>query len=163
MSLKPPVHDMIKPLSWLLGKWRSETGKGYYPTIKSFEYGEEAEFFQVGQPNVQFSLLSWSAVTKKPLHRETGFIRIQPGTNKIALICAHNFGVSEIQEGEVKDTTLTVETTGINRMSFAKDPAVIKVSRTFQLKGEELEQVLSMETTNTPMTEHLRITYKKVA
>ena len=48
------MHEMIAPLSWLLGKWRSENGKGQYPTIKSFEYGEEVEFFHVGQPNVQF-------------------------------------------------------------------------------------------------------------
>jgi hypothetical protein len=48
------MHEMLKPLSWLLGKWRSEGGKCFYPTIKNLDYGEEAEFFQVGQPNIQF-------------------------------------------------------------------------------------------------------------
>ena len=52
--LGPPLNDIVKPLSWLLGKWRSENGHGKYPTIKDFRYGEELEFSHVGQPNIQF-------------------------------------------------------------------------------------------------------------
>ena len=49
------MHDMIRPLAWLLGTWRAESGgRGQYPTITSFEYAEEAEFYHVGQPIVQF-------------------------------------------------------------------------------------------------------------
>lgn len=51
----PPMHDMIKPLSWILGKWRGEGGIGKYPTIKDFKYDEEIEFTHVGQPNIQFT------------------------------------------------------------------------------------------------------------
>ncbi|XP_070173399.1 peroxynitrite isomerase THAP4-like isoform X2 [Littorina saxatilis] len=157
------MHDMIRPLAWLLGKWRAEGGgKGQYPTIKTFEYGEEVEFFHVGQPNVQFSLYSWHAESRKPLHREVGFIRIKPDSNKIALMSAHNFGVADIQEGEVKDNELKVETAGIHRMSFSPDPETKKLSRTFQRKGDKMEQVMYMETSNTPLTEHLRITYSKI-
>jgi len=32
----------------------SEGGQGIYPTLKDFTYGEEVEFFHVGQPNLQF-------------------------------------------------------------------------------------------------------------
>ncbi|XP_076454097.1 peroxynitrite isomerase THAP4-like [Babylonia areolata] len=162
-SEAPVVHEMIQPLAWILGKWRAEEGgSGQYPTINNFEYGEEAEFFTVGQPNVQFSLYSWNAQSKIPLHREIGFIRIKPGTNKIALISAQNSGVTDIEEGEVKDGELTVETTTIHRISFSKEPETKKVVRTFQRTGDELKQVLSMETSRTPLTEHLSITYKKV-
>lgn len=49
------MHELIKPLSWLLGKWRGEVGKGKYPTITDFNYVEELEFIHVGQPNIQFS------------------------------------------------------------------------------------------------------------
>ncbi|PVD18273.1 hypothetical protein C0Q70_20822 [Pomacea canaliculata] len=156
------MNDAIKPLAWLLGRWQAEKGQGVYPTISDFKYGEEVEFFHVGQPNVQFSFYSWNPETKRPMHREIGFIRIKPGTNKVALMCAHNFGVSEVQEGEVTENRLQAETVGITRMSFAKDPETKKVSRIFCRTDDELEQVVSMETSNTPMTEHLRIKYKKV-
>ncbi|KAL8595911.1 hypothetical protein ACOMHN_018223 [Nucella lapillus] len=159
------VHEMVKPLAWLLGKWREEKeGRGQYPTIKDFQYGEEAEFFTVGQPNVQFSFYSWKAEPQTPLHREVGFIRIKPKTNQIAFLSAHNNGVTEIEEGEVneKEQTLTVKTTGIHRISFAKDPETKKVERTFTRKGDELKYVFSMETSITPMSEHLTMTFKKV-
>jgi len=52
----PPLHDAIKPLAWLLGKWRAVEATAVYPTMKkSFSYGEEIEFFHVGQPNIQFT------------------------------------------------------------------------------------------------------------
>jgi hypothetical protein len=34
------VHKGIEPISYLLGTWRGE-GKGRYPTIEDFSYGEE--------------------------------------------------------------------------------------------------------------------------
>lgn len=158
-----PVHDMIKPLAWLLGKWRADKGgKAHYPTMTTMEYGEEVEFFHVGQPNIQYSFYSWDAEIKKNLHRETGFIRVQPGTNKLAFISAHNVGVAEVQEGEFKENELTVETTGLARLSFGKEPATKKLLRVIRRQGDQLEQVMSLETTKTPMTEHLRITFKKV-
>ena len=53
-DLGPPLNDVVKPLSWLLGKWQSVEALGYYPTIKDFKYEEELEFTHVGQPNIQF-------------------------------------------------------------------------------------------------------------
>lgn len=37
-------------------------------------------------------------------------------------------GVAEVQEGEVNENELKTETTGITRMSFAKDPETKKAS-----------------------------------
>lgn len=50
----PALHEHLQGVSWLLGKWRSEDGKGTYPTIDDFKYCEEIEFTHVGQPNLQF-------------------------------------------------------------------------------------------------------------
>lgn len=158
----PPLNDMVKPLSWLLGKWRSDAGQGIYPTIDDFKYAEEVEFTHVGQPNIQFSFYSWHPVSKKPMHRELGFIRMQPGTNKVALMVAQNLGVAELEEGEVNGQEIKTESHTLGRMTFGKPPAVRKVSRVLRLDGETLEQIVEMETENTPMTEHLRVKYKKV-
>ena len=45
---------MMKPLSWLVGKWRSESGKVTYPTMEDLNYIEELTFSHMGQPNLQF-------------------------------------------------------------------------------------------------------------
>ncbi|XP_052216708.1 peroxynitrite isomerase THAP4-like isoform X2 [Dreissena polymorpha] len=158
----PPLHDMVKGVSWLLGKWRSEEGKGYYPTIQSFTYGEEVEFTHVGQPNLQFSFYSWRAADKNPLHRELGFVRVKPNSNQVALIIAANIGVCEVEEGTYTDNHMQLESHTVGGLTFRKPPAVKKVRRTFTRNGDKLVQVLDMETENTPMTEHLRITYTKI-
>lgn len=160
--LEPPLNNALKDVSWLLGKWRSENGQGIYPTIKHFKYGEEIEFTHVGQPNLQFSCYSWNLETKKPLHRELGFVRVQPDTNNVALIIAQNLGVCELEEGEVNGQELTTTSHTVGRLSFGKDPVTKKIKRTFRREGDSLQQIVEMETDQTAMTEHLRITYKKV-
>ncbi|KAK0066452.1 mastermind-like protein 2 [Biomphalaria pfeifferi] len=156
-------HEMLKPLSWLFGKWQSEAGKGEYPTISDFTYGEEAEFTPIGmKPMIEYKFYSWKPENKMQLHRETGFIRIKPETNHIAFMAAHNLGVVEIQEGEVQGQELIVQTTSLGRTSFNKPPEVKSVRRTLKRTGNELEQVMSMETNKTAMTQHLKITFKKV-
>ena len=68
-----PMPKMIEPLSWLIGTWRCENeGHGQYPTIKSFQYGEELCFSNVGQPMLNYSSMSWHPEHKFPMHQETG-------------------------------------------------------------------------------------------
>ena len=38
-------------------------------------------------------MYSFDESCKKPMHREVGFIRIKPGTNKVAYLSAHNNGL----------------------------------------------------------------------
>lgn len=42
----PKLHGDLQPLAFLLGTWRGE-GKGEYPTIVPFAYGEEVRFWHV--------------------------------------------------------------------------------------------------------------------
>jgi uncharacterized membrane protein affecting hemolysin expression len=39
---------------------------------------------------------------------------------------------------------------------------LFQIKRTFRREGDSLQQIVEMETDQTAMTEHLRITYKKV-
>lgn len=86
------VHDAVKPISSLIGRWKADAGQGSYPSIPTFQYAEEIEFGCLGQPMLTYHAFSWHPEKKMPMHMESGFLRINPGTNKLAFLVAHNFG-----------------------------------------------------------------------
>ncbi|XP_066454669.1 peroxynitrite isomerase THAP4 isoform X2 [Eleutherodactylus coqui] len=160
----PDLNPVVAPLAWMLGTWVSDPpGEGEFPSIPSFHYIEEVVISHVGQPMLNFTFCSSNPETRKPMHRECGFIRVKPGTNQVAFICAQNIGVVEVEEGEVSGEQLTLTSQSLSRMSFARAPHVQQISRTFRLTTEgKLEQTVSMATSTQAMAPHLRVTYKKV-
>ena len=84
----------LEPLKWLIGTWRcqKEEGQGSFPTIKDFQYGDEITFANIGQPMLNYQSCSWHPEMKCPMHLETGFLKIKPGTSEVSFILAHNFG-----------------------------------------------------------------------
>ncbi|XP_069831408.1 peroxynitrite isomerase THAP4 isoform X3 [Dendropsophus ebraccatus] len=160
----PPLNPAVAPLAWMLGTWVSDPpGEGEFPSIPSFRYMEEAVISHVGQPMLNFMFCASNPETGKPMHRECGFIRVKPGTKQVAFICAQNTGVVEVEEGEVQGEQLTLTSNSLSRISFAKEPHVEQISRTFRLTAEgKLEQTVSMATSTQAMAPHLQVTYKKV-
>ncbi|XP_044589348.1 peroxynitrite isomerase THAP4-like [Cotesia glomerata] len=160
-----PVHNALKSLSWLEGTWRTEVpGEGKFPTIKPFGYLEEIKFTSIGQPMLNYEAQSWHPEKKNPMHREVGFLKIIPGTNKVKLILSHNFGLATIEEGVVDRLNIKLDSTSVCRVTEGtKDPAVTRIKREFIRKENSLEQVIYMTTSNTQeLTEHLRATYIKI-
>lgn len=154
------VIDAVKPIQWLIGKWSSISAKGQYPTMPSFQYIEDFSFKYVGQPMLKY--VSDTLLNNKPKHLEAGFLRINPGTNKVSFLIAHNFGITTVEEGTtINNNEMNIQTTHVNRMSFACEPYVKSLKRSYKLVGNTLEMVVLMETTNTPLTEHLRAVYKR--
>ncbi|ELR52260.1 THAP domain-containing protein 4, partial [Bos mutus] len=160
----PKMSPVVEPLSWMLGTWLSEPpGAGTFPTLQPFRYLEEAHISHVGQPMLNFSFNAFHPDTHKPMHRECGFIRLEPDTNKVAFVSAQNTGIVEVEEGEVNGQELCIASHSIARISFAKEPHVEQITRKFRLNSEgKLEQTVSMATTTQPLTQHLHVTYKKV-
>ncbi|TKS79839.1 THAP domain-containing protein 4 [Collichthys lucidus] len=157
------LNAALLPLDWLLGTWESdEPGEGCFPTIKPFRYTETLNFSHVGQPVINFMFNAFHAESKKPLHRECGFIRMQPGTNRVAFIIAQNSGLVEIEEGELTAQQLNLQSQSLARTSFAREPYVQQISRVFQLRPDgRLEQTVSMATDNQTLMQHLHITYRR--
>nr|XP_054771536.1 peroxynitrite isomerase THAP4-like [Lytechinus pictus] len=154
----------IHQLSWLLGTWESETAKGFFPTIKPFEYKETLEFTHVGQPILNFRSRAFSIPENEPKHAENGFLRINIEKNLVSFMVAMNIGIVEISEGRLVDTELQLESIGLHHISNTNLPITTKVARTFNLIDEAtLEQNVSMATVSTPtLTPHLSVRYKKV-
>ncbi|KAI4466648.1 thap4 protein [Holotrichia oblita] len=161
------LHNALKPLSFLIGKWTSTNGKGSYPTIQPFEFGTDLEFSFIGQPMLNYKWISWHPTKRTPMHQESGFLRIKPGTCELALLVAHNFGITTLEMGTVegKSIALYCDKSQINRIPFAKEPHVTGLKRTitYDEETQQLEMLISMATTNTPdLTHHLAMTFKKL-
>lgn len=154
------MHPALKPLEFLVGTWTSTSAQGHFPNMKDFSYGETITFEEIGQPLLNFK--SVSKIGDRPMHLEAGFLRINPGTNQLAFLVSHNFGICSVEEGTVEGTKIVLKSTAINRMSFAKDPAVTKIRRTINLTGDVLEIKTDMATATVPeLTNHLVVNYKK--
>ncbi|KAL4714809.1 hypothetical protein ACJJTC_002668 [Scirpophaga incertulas] len=159
------VHEALKPVAWLVGQWSTKDGKGYFPNINSFQYHEELEFLCIGQPMLNFLSKSTNPETQSPMHQERGFLRIKPGTNDLAFVVSHNFGLTSLEEGHVdtEKKEIVLETVNVSRISFAKPPHVKKFKRVIRLLSEDtLEITLFMETDTTSLSEHLKAIYKRV-
>lgn len=161
------LHGSLKPLSFLIGKWSSISGKGSYPTIQPFNFDTELEFSFIGQPMLNYKWSSWHPIRRTPMHQESGFLRIKPGTCEIALLAAHNFGITTLEIGVVEEKLITLycDNSQINRIPFAKEPHVTGLKRTitYNEESQQLEMLMWMATTNTPdLTHHLAMIFEKV-
>ncbi|XP_058060067.1 peroxynitrite isomerase THAP4-like [Anopheles bellator] len=156
------IHEALKPIQWLIGTWESVSAKGSFPTIRDFSYNEVLKFESLGQPLLMYESRSKNPISGNPMHLESGFLRIKPGTNEVAFMIAHNFGLVVLEEGTASDNGLQLVSKSVDRMSFAKDPAVKATQKTYRLNTDgTLEIQTAMETSNTPLTNHLIALYKK--
>ena len=82
------LHPDLAPLGFLLGRWEG-AGVGGYPSIESFQYGEEISFSHNGKPYLIYISRTWLLDAEgkpgRPSHMETGFWRPQP-ENKIEVL-----------------------------------------------------------------------------
>src|SRR3954463_12369857 len=75
----PDLHPALLPLLPLVGVWRG-TGKGGYPTISDFDYGQQGVFANDGRPVLRDESRAWlldpqTGEVIKPSHRELGWWR----------------------------------------------------------------------------------------
>lgn len=154
----------VRPLAWLLGTWKTvRPGGGSYPGIIGFAYHDELVVSWRGQPMLEFTSRTSSATTGQPMHRETGFLRIN-ADRAVALVLSHNFGLTSVEEGTCGDATrLELESTSIGRMAWTKEPRVLKIRRVLSLTEKNtLLQTVFMATERTELTQHLETEYEKV-
>jgi len=157
------IHPNVEKVSWLLGKFRGEGGKGEFPTISPFTYTEEIEFTTPGsKPFIHYQQKTWNS-NGQPLHTESGYIRF-PQNGTIEFVNSEPTGITEIYKGELLDTTLTFTLTNISRTPTAKAPNTTNVVRVFKFNPQSntIHSTMDMATDTTPqLTRHLEITLEK--
>jgi hypothetical protein len=149
------LHPNLEALASLLGTWAGR-GAGEYPTIQPFEYLEEVVFTHVGKPFLVYGQKTKSVADGRPLHAETGFLRVpQPG--HVELVLAHPNGITEIEVGgySVQDNIIELElvTTDVGLTPTAKE--VTALGRSIRLAGDELSYSLRMGAVGQPVQHHL--------
>jgi len=156
----PPLHPNLSRLGCLIGTWRGK-GKGIYPTIKTFEYVEEIQFWHIGKPFLFYAQKTWNLENGMPLHSEMGYIRA-PSVDKVELILTQPTGLASVEEGTVSENNvISLVCTKLERSSTAKHPWVSKYNRVFEVKGSSIHYTLDMETENQPLQRHLEATLEK--
>ena len=124
-ELPDDLHPDCGPVAWMLGTWRGN-GRGDYPTIEPYEYGQELIFTHDGRPFFHYMARAWIVDEAGELVRnaaiETGFLRCRP-EGKMELVLAHNTGFAEIWYGEAAGGKLELATDAIARTESAKEVA----------------------------------------
>jgi len=151
----------VAALAFLLGIWRGE-GRGTYPTIDAFDYGEELTFDHIGDAFLGYSQRSWLLDDGSPLHLERGFLR--PGRDgRYELTVAHPLGLTEVAHGRLEGTSLTFDTGEGDVRRTATGMHVVGLSRRYTCQGDALRSSLDMTTDETPHTRHLEAELRRVA
>ena len=158
----PELHPDLAPLSFLLGRWRG-VGVGGYPTIESFQFGQEMVFSHNGKPFLSYTSRTWLLDAEghlgRPLATESGFWRPQPG-NKVELLLAHPTGITEIYLGEITGNRVDLITDVVARTETAKEYSAGR--RLYGLIGEDLGWAYDMAAVGQPLQSHISAQLKRV-
>ncbi|MPZ86580.1 MAG: DUF1794 domain-containing protein [Nitriliruptorales bacterium] len=145
------LHPALAVLAPLVGRWRGE-GRGEYPTIEPFTYGEEATFAHVGKPFLAYTQRTWSLDTGAPLHAEAGYWRAG-GDGRIEVTLSHPFGAVEVLVGTMAGGRLHLASQAVVTTPTAK--RIDAIERDIDFDGDVLRYRIRMAAVGEPMTHHL--------
>jgi THAP4-like, heme-binding beta-barrel domain len=159
------VHEDLRPLSWLIGRWVG-VGTGQYPTIEDFRFGQEVVFSTDGRPFLTYLSRSWMLDDEgnrvRPLATEAGFWRPRPG-NEIEMTLTHPTGFAEVWYGSqevtaIVDATITgaradLTTDSVMRTASAKEYTL--GHRLYGLVEGRLLWTFDMAAVGQPLLNHL--------
>lgn len=152
----PALHPGLASLAPLLGEWSGQ-GRGSYPSIDDFDYLETLHFSHLGKPFVTYAQFTRQPADGKPMHVETGYLRLTtPG--RVELVIAQPTGVVEVHEGSLDtsgDAALQIRLRSSLVGCTATAKSVTRVERTFRLTDGVLHTELAMAAVGFELTHHL--------
>lgn len=156
-------HPAIEPLSFLLGTWEGAGVIGY-PTIESFNFGQQTSFTHNGKPYLIYSTRTWLLAQDgtfiRPSHMEVGFWRPQPD-NQVEVLLTHASGITEIYVGTIDGTKVEIITDAVVRTATAKEVTAGK--RLYGMIGNDLGYAYDMAAVGQPLQPHVSAQLKRVS
>ncbi len=149
------LHPDLMPVAFLLGHWQGN-GRGDYPTIDAFQFGQEVGFTHDGRPFLHYFSRTWLIDDRggevRPLALETGFLRPQQDGG-VELMLAHQGGFVEIYYGKVDGAKIELGTDAVVRTRTAKE--YVGGHRLYGLVDGELLWTFDMAAVGQPMQSHI--------
>lgn len=132
------LHEKLQPFEYLLGTWSGQ-GRGFYPTIKDFEYTETVTFDATpGKPFFRYE--QKTVGPNGPMHTELGFLRVV-GDGQLEFILAQPTGQTEVLEGHVEEDEyfLYFKFGPSSVLNSATAKSVDVTARSYTLNGDRTE------------------------
>ena len=125
---EPEPHPAVRGLLPFLGWWRGR-GRGGYPTIEDFDYGQEIRISHDGRPFLCYESRAWVLDERsrpvRPAGRESGWLRPatrdERATGEVELLLTTPTGIMELYYGRVEGAKLEVATDAVMRTATAKE------------------------------------------
>ena len=150
-------------LDLLPGIWQGE-GRGYFPTITSFDYRESITFTRRDEKTMAYETRSQKRYDGQtewlPSHWESGFIRILESGDLEFTIA--QIGRTEVLIGTVESQDAIFRIHFVSK-SITNDPRMISSARTFELESDTLRYEMEMHTTRVEQsTPHVKGELRRV-
>lgn len=160
----PDPHPDLLPLLPLVGVWRG-TGRGGYPTIADFDYGQQVVFAHDGRPVLRYESRAWllgpDGTVLRPAAREVGWWRPGASPEEFEVLLAHPTGVVEVYLGRVLGATQwELSTDVVARTATAKE--VTANHRLYGIVDGALLYAVDMAAVGQGSTPHLSARLERV-
>jgi hypothetical protein len=124
----PDLHPALLGLLPYVGLWRGR-GRGGYPSIEDFDYGQEVKITHDGRPFLFYESRAWlldaDSRPVRPAGREAGWWRpvLRDGapTDEIEVLLSTPTGIMELHIGRVDGTRVEFATDAVMRTATAKE------------------------------------------
>lgn len=161
-ELDPTLHPDLAPLAWLVGRWEGAGVIGY-PTMESYNFGQEVEVTHDGRPFLKWRAQSWrldEAGDKVSAEAdEVGYWRAFSG-GEVELVLAHPTGVLEMYVGRTEGAKIELRTDGVIR-----SPHGVEYNAAHRLYGNvhsNLMWAMDVAQEGHPLTSHASAELKRV-
>ncbi|KAJ8971494.1 hypothetical protein NQ317_013133 [Molorchus minor] len=160
--------NILKPVCWIVGKWKSIKAEVRYPKLSSpIIFEGVLTFSSFGKPMLNYSFVTWKPEDQSPLHMENGFLHVEESdkpSSKVALVVSDGSGRAMVEEGLAKNKQLILNTCELGFMTFIKceQRNILSLHRHFKLNDRgQLEFNTMLQLQTSPLSEHIKACFEK--